>query len=206
MMAKSKHGMSGAPLRHRRWVTFGLALPVFAGGWLAVLLGAQDHLPWLTSPAVVIGLGVTLIAGAMLRHRGVVQARQVAGGVLVGFVGFTLSLLLVFLAVLAIWFRPAGPAPPPAFSWAIYNRTEATVAVGPAMALAPCAATRIAPDQTPPPGATGAPGAIPLSVGFDTPAGYAGVLSVVVTSEGTHVYVGEIDLASLPGCKGRPQP
>ena len=198
--------MSGALLQHRRWATVGLALPVFAGGWLAVLLGAQDALPWLTSPAVVTGLGVSLIAGVTLRHRGLVQARQVATGVIVGLVGFASSLLLMFLAVLAIWFRPAGPTLPPAFSWAIYNRTEATVAVGPAMALAPCAATRIAPDQTPPPGATGAPGAIPVSVGFHTPAGYAGVLSVVVASDGTHVYVGEVDLARLPGCQGQPQP
>jgi hypothetical protein len=50
------------------------------------------------------------------------------------------------------------------------------------------------------------PGAIPLSVGFRTPSGYTGVLSVVVASDGTHVYDREIDPASLPACAGSPVP
>lgn len=189
-----------------RSVTFGLALPVFAGGWLAVLLGAQDYLPWLTSPAVAVGLGVALITGVLLIRRGAVRARQVALGVVLGVVGFGLSLLLVLLAILAIWFRPGGPVPPPAFSWAIYNRTDAIVAVGPATGLPPCTSTRIAADATPVPGATVLPGTVALSVGFKTPRGYTGVLSVVVASDGTHVYVGEIDPTSLPACQGQPRP
>jgi hypothetical protein len=206
--ARSEDGVTGALLRHRRWATFGLALPVFVGGWLAALLGAQDYVPWLISPAVVVGLGVTLIAGVMLMRGGAVHARQVVLGVVLGLVGFALSLLLVFLAILAIWFRPGRAALPSAFSfsWAIYNRTEATVAVGPAMGLAPCTSTRVAADQTPGPGATSMPGVIDLSVGFRTPRGYSGVLSVVVASDGTHVYVGEIDPTSLPACQGQPRP
>ena len=192
--------------RHPRTTTVGLAVPIFIGGWLAVFLGAQDYLPWLTSPAMLVGLGVTLTAGVELMRGGAVHGRQVVLGVILGLVGIALSLVLVFLAILFLWFRPGGPALPAAFSWAIYNRTEATVAVGPVLGLAPCSSTRAAADQTPGPGATSMPGAIPLSVGFRTPNGFTGVLSVVVASDGTHVYIGEIDPAGLPACQGQPQP
>lgn len=190
----------------RRSLTFGLALPVFAGGWLAVLFGAWDYVPWLTSPFVIAGLAVTVVAGLLLVQRDAIRPRQIVAAMAVGGVGFGFSLLLVFLAILAIWFRPGGPVPPPAFSWAIYNRTDAIVAVGPATGLAPCASTRIAADATPAPGATVLPGTFPLSVGFKAPRGYTGVLSVVVASDGTHVHVGEIDPTSLPTCQGQPRP
>ena len=190
----------------RRSLTIGLALPVFVGGWLAVVFGAQDYVPWLTSPAVIAGLAVTLVAGLLLVRRDAIRPRQVVAAMLVGGVGFGLTLLVVFLAILAIWFRPGGPVGPSAFSWAIYNRTEATVAVGPVLGLAPCASIRLAPVQFPGPAATTMPGAIPLSVGFRTPNGFTGVLSVVVAADGTHVYVGEIDTVSLPACAGQPVP
>jgi len=179
---------------------------VFAGGWLAVLLGVWDYVPWLTSPAVIAGLAVTLVAGLLLVRRGAIRPRQIVAAMLVGGVGFGLSLLLVFLAILAIWFRPGGPVGPSAFSWAVYNRTEAKVAVGPVLGLAPCSSIRVAADQTPGPGATSMPGTIDLSVGFRTPTGYSGVLSVVVASDGRHVYIGEIDPTSLPTCQGQPPP
>ncbi len=153
----------------RRSLTIGLALPVFVGGWLAaVVFGAEDYVPWLTSPAVIAGLGVTLVAGLLLLRHGAIGPGQIVAAMLVGGLGFGLSLLLVFLAILAIWFRPTGPVGPSAFSWAIYNRTEATVAVGPVLGLPPCASTRIAPAQFPGAAATTMPGAIPLAVGFRT--------------------------------------
>lgn len=191
----------------RRSLTIGLALPVFVGGWLAaVVFGAQDYVPWLTSPAVIAGLGVTLVAGLLLLRHGAIGPGQIVAAMLVGGLGFGLSLLLVFLAILAFWFRPAGPVGPSAFSWAVYNRTETTVAVGPVLGLAPCASTRLAAVQFPGPEATTMPGAIPLSVGFRSPNGFTGVLSVVVAADATHVYVGEIAPADLPACQGQPQP
>lgn len=42
------------------------------------------------------------VAGALLERRGVVRRRQIAIAVLLGAVGFGLSLILVFFAVLAI--------------------------------------------------------------------------------------------------------
>lgn len=98
--------------RHPRTMTIGLALPIYVGGWLAVLLGAQDYVPWLTSPSVSAGLAISVVAGLLLVRRGAIRPRQIVVGVLLGFVGFGLSLLLVFLAVLAIWFRPGGPVVP----------------------------------------------------------------------------------------------
>ena len=74
--------------------------------------GAQDYVPWLTSPAVMAGLVVTVVAGLLLVRRGVIRPRQIVAAMLIGGVGFGLSLLVVFLAILAIWFRPGGPVVP----------------------------------------------------------------------------------------------
>jgi hypothetical protein len=93
-------------------MTVGLAVPLFVGGWLAVFFGAWDYVPWLTSPSVIAGVAVTVVAGLVLVRRGAIRPRQILAAVLIGFVGFGLSLLLVFLAVLAIWFRPGGPVAP----------------------------------------------------------------------------------------------
>ena len=66
--------------------TLGLALPLFAGGWLALLFGAWDYLPWLTSPAAIASLSVTPIAG-LLQWRGAIRSRQIVFAVLLGGVG-----------------------------------------------------------------------------------------------------------------------
>ena len=74
----------------------------------ALLFSAWDYVPWLTSPTVIGGVIVTLVAGTILEHRGVVRTRQIAFAILLGGVGFGLSLVVVFFAFLAIWFRPSG--------------------------------------------------------------------------------------------------
>ena len=80
--------MTDAIRRHRGWTTLGLALPLVVGGWLALLFGAWDYLPWLTSPAVIAGLAVTLIGGLRLQRRGAIRTRQIGLAVLLGGVGF----------------------------------------------------------------------------------------------------------------------
>ena len=121
--------------------------------------------------------------------------------------GRAIALGLASAVAVACSAGPVSGSPNLEFSWAVYNRTEATVAVGPVLGLGPCASARLAGDQTPGPGSTILPSAIALSgLSFTTPTGYAGVVSVVVTSDGTHVTIGEIDLSSLPTCKGQPKP
>jgi hypothetical protein len=78
--------------RHPRLTTGVLALPIIAGGWLAVLFGAYDYVPWLTSPAVVGGVGVTILAGVVLRRQGSIRSRQIALAVVLGEIGFAVSL------------------------------------------------------------------------------------------------------------------
>ena len=98
--------MTDAIRRHCGWTTLGLALPLVVGGWLALLFGAWDYLPWLTSPAVIAGLAVTLIAGLLRQRRGAIRTRQIGLAGLLGGVGFALSLIVLLVADLAIWFRP----------------------------------------------------------------------------------------------------
>jgi hypothetical protein len=116
-------------------------------------------------------------------------------------------LWLVPAVVMACSDEPVSGSAAFAFSWAIYNRTVATVAVGPSLGVAPCGSVRLAGDQTPGPDSTIVPGAIPVSgLSFVTPPGYTGVVTVVVTSDGRRVTIGEIDAASLPACQGQPKP
>lgn len=96
-------------------------------------------------------------------------------------------------------------APPAAFAWAIYNRTFDTMAVGPATGLGPCASARYGPGTGNAGAATVEPGALLVAVLIKVPPGYAGVVSVVVGSDGTQVTVGEIEAGSLPPCRGDPK-
>jgi hypothetical protein len=114
--------------------------------------------------------------------------------------------LAITVAVLAIAGCAAGATPspaPPAFSVTIYNRTEAVVAVGPAVGVSACSEAHF------PPGywnqnAPLASGAVELPVQFSTPVGYAGVVSIVVTTAGAKATVGPIDAGALPACQGVP--
>jgi hypothetical protein len=76
-------------------------LPIIAGSWLALLSGAWDYISWLTSPAVIAGSGVSLMAGIFLQRRGEIHGRQIALAIVVDGFGFALSLVVVFFAVLA---------------------------------------------------------------------------------------------------------
>lgn len=102
-------------------------------------------------------------------------------------------------------FPTVVPAPSPAFSWAIYNRTTVTVAIGPALGLPPCSAREFAPSEVPGPGATIVPGAVPLAVAVHVPPDYTGLVSVVVTSDGTRVGLMPVDPSGLPPCAGYPR-
>lgn len=62
--------------------------PAFLGGALAILLGAWDYLPWLTSPALWAGIGISTAAGARLVRTEGARPREVVAGILVGLIGF----------------------------------------------------------------------------------------------------------------------
>jgi hypothetical protein len=110
--------------------------------------------------------------------------------------------LLLAVTLTACSTTPSPTPPPAAFGWALYNRTEATVGIGPVLGLAPCTSARFAPGPASP-GATLLP-SNPLAVQVTVPPGYTGTASVVVASDGTHVTIGEIDPRRLPARGGFP--
>ena len=123
----------------------------------------------------------------------------------------SLALVGTMLLLLAGCSSPTGSGPSPVaaqanWTWAIYNRTLATVAIGPALGLGPCAAARFVPGQPAPAGAAPASGAIALQVGTNAAPGYTRTVSIVVASDGTHVTIGEVTSGTLPACQGAPRP
>ncbi len=133
-------------------------------------------------------MGTTMMSGL---GRLVIPARSVGG-------------LLLAVTLTACSTAPSPTPPLAAFGWALYNRTEATVGIGPALGLAQCTSARFAPGPAAP-GATLLPSTIPLAVQVTVPPGYTGIVSVVVASDGTHVTIGEIDPGHLPACGGFPK-
>jgi hypothetical protein len=108
--------MSQATRIHARAITFWLAVPLFVGGWLAIVFGSQDYLAWLVSPAVVGAFAITLVAGVVLGRKGFLRPRQVVAAAIGGAITFGLSLLVVSVMVLVIWFRPGGAPVPTRFA------------------------------------------------------------------------------------------
>ena len=87
-----------------------LGLPVVIGGALAIALGAQDYLPWFTSPATWLGLVISILTGVWLVRTGRAAPRDVAEGMLLGLIVFGLGLLALFAGVVFFWmiWRPLG--------------------------------------------------------------------------------------------------
>jgi hypothetical protein len=84
--------------------------PIWIGGAAAIGLGAWDYLPWLTSPALWLGiLTSTLVGGWLVRTRRA-RPRDVVGGLVIGVVLFGLGLIAVFAGVVFFWvvWRPLG--------------------------------------------------------------------------------------------------
>lgn len=109
-------------------------------------------------------------------------------------------------------------SPAAGITWAVYNRTLATIAAGPVASVAACSSGRVTASETPlAPVASGAeppgvglwnvpvpPGVVAVPITVEVPRGGPGVVSVVVTSSGARTTLGEISPASLPPCSGQP--
>lgn len=87
-----------------------LGLPVVIGGVMAVVLGAWDYMPWLSSPAVWLGVLVSVVAGARLVQTRSATPRDVIEGVVLGLVLFGLAVVAVFAAIVLFWvvWNPIG--------------------------------------------------------------------------------------------------
>lgn len=87
-----------------------LAGPVVLGGAAAIALGASDYLPWLTSPALWLGIVGSTLAGAWLVRTGRARPRDVVEGLVVGVVLFGLGWVALLAAILFYVFVWPGPS------------------------------------------------------------------------------------------------
>ena len=95
----------GAIVAVLRWAghapreTLLIALPTFVAGWAAIAAGADDYLPWATSPLVWAGLAVSGAVGALLVQTRRLPRMEVLRGVLFGLVSFGVALWAFFVAL-----------------------------------------------------------------------------------------------------------
>jgi hypothetical protein len=94
----------------RRPLRLLVALPVVIGGALAVVAGAWDYVPWLTSPLLWLGAAGSAATGLVLVRSGRATARDAVEGLALGPVVFGLGLLAVFVGIVFFWvvWRPFG--------------------------------------------------------------------------------------------------
>ncbi len=87
-----------------------LGLPILIGGATAIALGAWDYVPWLTSPALWLGVLTSTLVGAWLVRTDRARPHDVAEGLVLGLVVFALGLVAVFAGVVFFWvvWRPLG--------------------------------------------------------------------------------------------------
>ncbi len=85
-----------------------LGLPIVAGGSIAIVAGAWDYLPWLTSPWLWLGGATSGAIGAWLVRSRQLRARDAIEGIALGTVVFTIgwvALLAAVVFVSVVW-RP----------------------------------------------------------------------------------------------------
>jgi hypothetical protein len=87
-----------------------LAGPIVLGGAAAIALGASDHVLWLVSPALWLGIACSVAAGAWLVRTGRARPRDAIEGLAVGLVLSGLT-WVALLAALSFWvFVWPGPS------------------------------------------------------------------------------------------------
>jgi hypothetical protein len=91
-----------AGLARHRPLRLLVALPVVVGGALAVVAGAWDYLPWLTSPLLWLGALGSGATGLWLVRSGRATGRDIVVGFVLGLVVFGLGLLAVFAGIVFI--------------------------------------------------------------------------------------------------------
>lgn len=87
-----------------------LGLPIVIGGVVAIGLGAWDYAPWLTSPALWLGILTSTLVGGWLVRTERARPLDVVEGLVLGLVLFGLGLIAVSAGVVFFWvvWRPLG--------------------------------------------------------------------------------------------------
>ncbi len=87
-----------------------LSLPVAIGGIVAIVAGAWDYIPWLTSPALWLGVLVTVALSIGLIRIRAATPSEVIEGVVVGVVLCGVGVLATYVAVVLFWvvWQPIG--------------------------------------------------------------------------------------------------
>ena len=87
-----------------------LGLPIVIGGAAAIALGAWDYIPWLTSPAVWVGILVSTLLGSWLVRTGMARPRDVIEGIFLGLLVFGIVLISTLAGIVFFWmaWRPFG--------------------------------------------------------------------------------------------------
>jgi hypothetical protein len=87
-----------------------LAAPIVIGGAAAIGLGAWDYVPWLTSPALWLGIVTSALVGGWLMRTERARPLDVVEGLVIGLVLFGLGLIAVGAGVVLFWvvWRPLG--------------------------------------------------------------------------------------------------
>jgi hypothetical protein len=87
-----------------------LAAPIVIGGAASIGLGAWDYVPWLTSPALWLGIVTSALVGGWLVRTERARPLDVVEGLVMGLVLFGLGLIAVGAGVVFFWvvWRPLG--------------------------------------------------------------------------------------------------
>ena len=80
-----------------------LGLPILIGGTAAIAMGAWDYVPWMTSPAVWLGIAASTVVGLWFIRAGSARPRDVVVGILVGLLVFGILLISVLAGIVAFW-------------------------------------------------------------------------------------------------------
>lgn len=99
-----------ARARRHLWRYLLLDLPIWIGGAAALGLGAWDYAPWLTSPALWLGILTSTLVGGWLVRTERARPLDVVEGLVLGLGLFGLGLIAVSAGVVFFWvvWRPVG--------------------------------------------------------------------------------------------------
>jgi len=80
-----------------------LGIPIVAGGSIAIMMGAWDYIPWLTSPWLWLGVVISSASAVVLVRSGRVRPGEAMEGIILGMVVFAIGWVALLGAVLILW-------------------------------------------------------------------------------------------------------